>query len=129
VGLRERGGDLHGDPPRFIERQGARVQPVGQRRAFDVLHHEVVGTVLVSDVERRADVRMGQRGNRLRLALQTFAGARVACQFRGQHLDSHRSPEAGVLRAVDLTHSAGPKGGLDLIRAEAGAGSKNHDTS
>ena len=44
-------------------------QRAAQRRAVDVLHHQVVR----ADVVQRADVRMVQRGDRARLLLETIA--------------------------------------------------------
>ena len=108
VGRRERAGNLCGDPGGFVEGQVACRQPLGERHAFDLLHHEVVVAVVVADVEQRADVRMVQRGDRLRLALQALAGAELTRQLRRQDLDCDRASEAGVLRTVDLAHAALP---------------------
>ncbi len=44
----------------------------------------------------------------------------------GQHLDGDGALQPGVGRFVDLPHAPGPDGGLDLIRAEAGAALEGH---
>ena len=49
-----------------------RRDPRGQRLAFQVLHHQEVDAVLVADVVQRADVRMVQRGDGLRFALEAL---------------------------------------------------------
>ena len=49
---------------------GAAGQPIRQRLAVEALHDEKVDAVLVADVVEGADVRMIQRGDRLRFALE-----------------------------------------------------------
>ncbi len=44
----------------------------------------------------------------------------------GQDLDGDRPLQPGVGGFVDLAHAPGPDGGLDLIRAEAGAALQGH---
>ena len=44
----------------------------------------------------------------------------------GQHLDGDRAVQAGVGSFVDLPHAAGAEGGVDLVRAEGGAGGEGH---
>jgi hypothetical protein len=84
---------------------------VGQRRTFDQLHDEIVG----ADVVQRADVRVVERRDRPRLALEAVA------EMLGGHLDRHVASETRVARAVHLTHSAGANRADDLVRTESGA--------
>ena len=44
----------------------------------------------------------------------------------GQHLDGDGAVQAGVAGLVDLAHTPGAEGGLDLVRAEGGAGIEWH---
>ena len=60
----ERVGDLPRDAERLVERNRSLLDPLGQRRPFDQLHHQ---RVLLDAVDRR-DVRMIQRREHLRLA-------------------------------------------------------------
>ncbi len=55
---------------RLIERQRALLQPLGQRVALQVLHDQEVDPVLGADVVQRADVRVVQAGDGLRLTLE-----------------------------------------------------------
>ena len=48
-------------------------EPVRQRLAFEQLHDEVLGVALVADVVERADVRVRELRDRLRLALEALA--------------------------------------------------------
>ena len=69
--LVERLGDLDGDLQRVVDLDRSTFESLRQRLALDVLHDEIVGPVLVANVIERADVRVRQRGNRLRLALES----------------------------------------------------------
>ena len=65
------------------------------------------------------------RGQKSRLGptftFQSTAGCSRETEMRGQDLDGDGPLQPGVGRFVDLPHAPGPEGGLDLIRAEAGA--------
>ena len=58
---RQRLADLPGVPDGPVDRQPALRQPLGQRLAFEVLHHQEIDAVVVADVEQRADVGMAER--------------------------------------------------------------------
>jgi hypothetical protein len=65
--------------------------------ALDHFEHQVVKLVvpqrLVSDVVKRADVLVVERGHRLRFALEARAQLLVAREVRRQELDRHRPVE------------------------------------
>ena len=54
----------------------SRLQPIGQRLAFEILHHQEVDTVLLADVVQRADVRMVQLRDGARFAIEALAQTR-----------------------------------------------------
>ncbi len=54
----------------LIQRQRTSRQPIGQGLAVETLHHEKIDAVLVADVVERADVRVVQRRDRPRFALE-----------------------------------------------------------
>ncbi len=62
--------DLDGHRERLIQGQRALLQPLRQRVALQVLHDQEVDPVLGADVIERADVRVVQAGDGLRLALE-----------------------------------------------------------
>ena len=72
MGLVERVGHLHGVANRLVGRQRSLQQAVRERLAFQVFHDEVLGPVMLSDVIERADVRVRQLRDGLRLALETL---------------------------------------------------------
>ena len=60
----------------FVEGKGAAHEAIGERLAIEQLHHEVVHAVLVPDVVDGADVRVVQRGDGARFALEPDAAFR-----------------------------------------------------
>ena len=122
----EGAGDLDAVTDRLVERQLAALEPVRQALALEVLHHEVLGAVLVAHVVERADVRMAQARDRARLALEPRADALVGGELVGQHLDGDPAVEPGVPRPVHLAHAAGTDRLLDLVRTQLRSGLKSH---
>src|SRR6185503_6028166 len=92
-----------------------------QRLTNHVLHHEEVDSVLMSDIVQRADVWMVQRGNGTGLPLESRSRLPVACDVRGEHLDSDLPSEPRIAGAIDLAHAAGADQGGDFIRSDPGA--------
>jgi hypothetical protein len=76
---------------------------------------------MLAHVVQGADVRVRQRGDGLRFALEPGAAFRVGTDVSRQDLDGDAAVEAGVAGPVHLAHAACPDGGLDLVRAEARA--------
>ena len=126
VRLVESVGDLDAEAERLIERQRALRQPVRERLALEILHDEILDFALASDVVQRADVRMREGGDRLRLAFEPLARLGRRGQPARQHLDGDGPVEPGVERLVDLAHSSGADQAEDPIPAEHGIGAKGH---
>ena len=101
------------------------VNPVRQRLAVEILHDEVVDRLVTADIVDGTDVRMRERGNRPRLALESRAAIRIGRQVGRQHLHRHRAIEPRVARFVDLAHAARAEGGEDLVWAESSAGGES----
>jgi hypothetical protein len=76
---------------------------------------------MLADIMERADVRVVQPGDGLRLTLEPGAAIRVGAQLGGQHFDGHTAVEPRVLRLVDLAHPARADGGLNLIGSQPGS--------
>ena len=71
---------------RLLERQRALRQPVRERLAFEILHDEVRGAVLLAHVVQRADVRMIELRDRARLAVEPLAELRIGGECLGRIL-------------------------------------------
>ena len=74
----------------------------------------------------RADVRVVQAGDGLRLTLEPLLEIGVGGDVLGEDLDGDGSIEPRVPRFVHLSHAAGPDGGHDLVRPELRPGFKRH---
>ena len=118
--------DLDGDLERLIERQRAPLQPLGQRVPLQVLHDQEVDPVLLTDVVERANVRVVQAGDGLRLALEPLLEIGVRGDMLGEDFDGDRAVQAGVARFVHFAHPARAEWREDLIGAELRPGVKRH---
>jgi hypothetical protein len=101
----QRIGNLPSDAERFIQWDRSGLDLVSERRSFDYLHHQVVG----SDVVKRADVEMIERRGSSSLALETFI------EFFGGNLDGYVAPEPRISGAIDLAHPASTEKVDDLV--------------
>ena len=105
---------------------GERNRPVGdairKRRAFNQFKDERVRGARVFEAVDVADVRMIERREDLRFAPESREPIGIGAERLGQDLQRDVASKLGVPRAIDFAHAAGPKGGEDFVRAEAGAG-------
>jgi hypothetical protein len=122
-----RSGDFARNPEHLIQRQWASFQTIGERLAFEILHHQKVHAVLRADVVQRADVRMLQAGDCLRLAIQSLLQFRVGGQVRGENFHRDGTIEAGIARAIDFPHATGPDRCLNLVGSQPGASGQWHE--
>ena len=121
--------DLHGVLEPQIQWQGTFLKSVRECLAIQVLHHQEIGAVFVTDVVERTDVRMVEGGNRPRLAFKPFPEVRVRRDIRRQDFDRDAAIQACVARFVDFAHAARTDERDDFVRAETSAGSKGHRRS
>ena len=96
----------------------ALLEAVAQRLAFEQLHHRVDDTAVVADVVQRQDVRMVQRGDRLRFALEALQAIGDVSGVRRKHLDGHFAAQPGVSRPVDFAHAAAADRAENLVRPQ-----------
>ena len=76
----ERVGNLNGVGERLCERHRTALEPRGERLTLQILEHQVVDRRVPPDVVQRADVRVGESGDRLRFAIEPRAKLRIAGQ-------------------------------------------------
>ena len=100
-------GRLPGNLVGRLKRQRALFDALVERFALQVRHHEELLLFLGVNLVDGADVRMVQRGSRLRLALEALDCLAVGGEVLGQELQRDHSLEAGVLRLEDRAHAAG----------------------
>ena len=62
----------------------------------DILHDEVAGGAVLLDAVDACDIRVVQRGERLRFAFKAHEPIGVGCKMLWKRLDGHHSVEAGI---------------------------------
>ncbi len=122
----QRVGDLHRVLKRPVDREWTLLQVTRQRLTVEILHHEEIDAILLADIVESTNVRMVQRGDRPRLALEALAQIRVGGHVRRQDFDCDNSLEARITRPVDLSHPPGPNEPEDFVSAETNAGRERH---
>ena len=78
------------------------------------------------DLVNRDDVRMIERGGRLRFLHESAATALVGDAISGQHLDGNLAAEPGIAGAVDLAHAPGANKAEDVVGAEPSTRLQGH---
>ena len=114
----QRVGDLPRDGQRFTDRDRPPFEPIGKRLALDELEHERGRAIHVLDAVDGADVRMIQRGQQPRFALEAGEPLGIDREQARKDLDRDVAPELRVARAIDLAHAAGAKPCVNPIRTE-----------
>ena len=118
VCCREATADLHRVVQRGRERQRRSPQAWSERVPFEELDGDVRDTVVFADVVNREDVGVRQCGDGAGLAIEPVAHRRVGERAGGHCLDRNIAPQARVVRAIHLAHSAAADGLDDLVRTE-----------
>ncbi len=116
VRLVERVGNLDGVLQHLLHRQRTFEQPLRQRLTFQIFHHQIINSVLVTSVVQCADVRMVQAGDRLCFALEALAQFSAVGEMSGKNLNGDNSIEAGITGFINLAHSARTDSGEDFVR-------------
>ena len=114
----ERLGRLARDRQRLVHRQRPLMKAIGQRRAFDELEDERDDVFAFFERVDGGDVRVIQRREDLRLALEAGDPGGVVRQRRGKHFDGDVAAKLDVAGAVHFAHSAGADARGDFVFAE-----------
>ena len=77
-----------------------------QGHAIDELHHDEVGSFVFTNLMDLGDVRMIERGGRLRLTNEPLHTIAIRSNIRRQNFQRDSAIELGVLRQIHLTHPA-----------------------
>ena len=122
----ERLRDLPRDRQCFVDRNAPFRNQVRERRAIDQLQHErLAGSRFFQPVNVR-DVRMIERREHLRLALEPRDAIGIGREDIGKNLDRDVAVQPRIARAIHLAHATGPDGGEDFIWPETNAGRERH---
>jgi hypothetical protein len=93
-------------------------EPLLQRFAFEILHHEERNAPVLADLEQGDDVLVPQGRRRPRLAQEAGAGLGIVGQLRPHDLEGDHAPEMGVLGLVDDAHATAPQYLQDPVMCE-----------
>jgi hypothetical protein len=126
VRLFQRIADLHAALERLLQRHRPFLKPRFQSFALDILHNQVVGSILATDVVQHANMRMIQRRNGAGFPLETLFGLGIIRQMNGKDFDGDGAVEARVCRAIDFSHASGAQRGNDFVGAEFRASGEGH---
>jgi hypothetical protein len=122
----ERVSDLLRDRQRARQRNRSVRDALGQSRPFDELQHQrPLRRGRLQPVDR-ADVRMVERREELRLALEALQAVGIGGPYGRQDLDRDVTAQRRVARPVDLAHASGAECRENLVRSETRAGSQGH---
>ena len=83
--------DFYAVPQHLSGGQLTFVQPLLQSFAFQVLHHQIIDTVLATDVVQCANVGMGETGKSAGFTLKTLASLGTRIPAGGKDLDCDRA--------------------------------------
>ena len=108
VGGRERLGELPRERERLRHRKRTGGEAVGQRPAFDELEDQRRDIFGIRDTIDGRDVRMIERREGARLALEARAPSRVGSEVRRQDLERDVAAEPRVVGAIDGAHASSP---------------------
>ena len=92
--------------------------PLRERLALDQFQHEAAHAVRFLDAVDRPDVRMIQRGEHPRFALEARTPLRVGRERRRQDFDRDLAPERVVVCAVHLAHATDAEQRANRVDAE-----------
>src|SRR4029453_7752907 len=92
----ERFGHLPRDVQRLVERQRPPPKPSGEILALDELHHQSFQSVRFLEAVHHADVRMIERGEPARLALEAPDASAILSKRAREDLDGNVASEPSV---------------------------------
>ena len=102
VGVMEAARDRRQDERRFLGREGAPGDRLGERRTFDVLEDQIVPSLVASRVEHLDDGRVGKAGHDEPFLDEAVGEGFVARPLVGENLE--RDNGAGSVGFVDRSH-------------------------
>ena len=106
-----------GDGQRLLQRERAAADALVEVLAVHQLQGQGEGAVRFLEAVDRRDVRVVQGGQELGLAAEAREVLRVLQEHLREELEGDLAAQAGVPRAVDLAHAAGPQEGHQVSYA------------
>ena len=123
----ERLGDLRRHRQRLVDRNGPPRDPIGERRAFDQLHHQRVQAAGIFEAMDLRDVRMIECRKELRFPAEPCKAIGIVGDGGQQDFDRDVAIQLRIEGAIDLAHTAGADQTSDLVGAEPRASLEPHN--
>ena len=102
----ERIGNLNSQLEDIFERHRPPGDSFLQRLAIEILHDDKGAAVFLADVVNGADIRMVERGSRLRFAPETLQRLAILGHLFRQEFQGHRAVQPRVFGFIDNAHAA-----------------------
>jgi len=109
-------GNLNGIFQSCSQRQPSPGQTGFQRFSVDEFHYQEMCSVLLANVMQRADTRMVQAADDLRLAFKALEPLRIGGQLFWKNLYCDFAVQAGVRRTIHFAHTTGTEQAANNIR-------------
>ncbi len=97
-----------------------------ERSPLDELHGEEANASVFLDGVKDDDVRVIERGDGARFALEPREARRVGGERGGKHFDRDVATEPGVSRPIDFAHAAGTQGAQNLVVQQSESWAERH---
>ncbi len=111
--------DLDRVAERFLDAEPLSRETLGEGRALDELHHDVVAAFVAADVVHRADMGVVQGRDDASFLLEPAAELSVGGVCFRKDLDGDAAIQPRVARAIDLAHAPRAEERIDVVRAES----------
>ena len=118
--------DLFGDRQCFVKRNGTMSDSLRERGALNQFKDERVDAVRVFKAVDRCDVRIVQRRQELRFALEAGEPVGIGGEKLREKLERDDPVKLRIGGAIYLAHTARPNPVEDFVNAEANAGRRRH---
>src|SRR5262249_18754790 len=89
-------------------------------------HHQIIDSILRTNIVEGANVRVIQAGDRLGFAFKALFSGWILRKLFGQNLDGDAAFQARIPSAVHFSHTASTERRRDFIGAEVSAWSEGH---
>ena len=123
----ERVGELASKFENLFEGERTFFEALRKRLAFEALHDEIVGAILMANVIEHTDVRMIEAGDGFGFPFEALLVNGIIRNLRGKNLDRDGAVEARIARAKDFAHAARTQRGDNFIRTELVSCGEAHD--
>ena len=104
MGAIERIGDFDGRSQQEVRGERPALEPLRERLALEILHHQKVDLVVTADVVQGTDVRVIELRDCSGFLFEPAASIRVLRRQARQDLQGDDPPEAGIASAIDFAH-------------------------